>query len=302
MIKFRQIEAFRSVMLHGSMSAAANQMHVSQPAISRLIADLEHGLGFALFERRNGRLHPSSEGIEMFSAVEESFLGMEKLESIAEQLRNQDARELRIVSTPSLASSLLPLAIKEYARYHPDERIMVSTDSLSQVVVRLQTNNADLALGLALDNLMGVDSESIGTARYVLAVHEDHALAQKDVVCVHDLIGESVLEVLAVKPAHWHQIDDVLAPIKGQYHRQLGFDVAYTGYAMIAAGLAVGIMEPFQAAVWQSQGVVTRPFEPQLHFSYHLAFPTGCRRHRSVHSFAEVVKKVAATMPGFTHV
>ena len=58
-MKFRQIEAFRFIMLRGTTAAAAAEMHISQPAVSRLLADLEDHLGFRLFERKKGRLLPT---------------------------------------------------------------------------------------------------------------------------------------------------------------------------------------------------------------------------------------------------
>ena len=61
-INLRQLEAFRAVIITGSITGAASYLHVSQPAVSRLIADLEHSIGFALFERRNRRLHVKPEG------------------------------------------------------------------------------------------------------------------------------------------------------------------------------------------------------------------------------------------------
>ena len=56
MIRFRQIEAFRSLIMTGTSVGAAKKLHVTQPAISRLIADLEADLGFSLFSRVGGRL------------------------------------------------------------------------------------------------------------------------------------------------------------------------------------------------------------------------------------------------------
>jgi len=57
----RQINAFRHVMRHGSITAAAQALNVSQPAVSRLIADLERQLGFALLIRSGGRSTPTAE-------------------------------------------------------------------------------------------------------------------------------------------------------------------------------------------------------------------------------------------------
>jgi len=58
---FRQFEALIAVIETGSMTLAAKRMHVSQPALSRLIANLETDLGYAMFRRAAGRLSPTAE-------------------------------------------------------------------------------------------------------------------------------------------------------------------------------------------------------------------------------------------------
>ena len=65
-LKIRQIEAFRAVMLRRTVTSAAESLHVSQPAVSRLLADLESRVGFVLFERQQGRLVPTAEARVLF--------------------------------------------------------------------------------------------------------------------------------------------------------------------------------------------------------------------------------------------
>ncbi|WP_160018317.1 LysR family transcriptional regulator, partial [Raoultella sp. 18093] len=65
-MNLRQIEAFRAVMVTGSVSGAARLLHVSVPPISRLLSHTESRLGFALFERIKGRLHPTAEARRLY--------------------------------------------------------------------------------------------------------------------------------------------------------------------------------------------------------------------------------------------
>lgn len=298
-MKFRQIEAFRCVMMRGTTAAAAAEMHVSQPAISRLINDLENEVGFALFERRKGRLHPTREASEFFAVVEESFIGLEKVKSVAEQIRSKEPRAIRIACSHSLGSALLPLAIKEHKKFYPQEKFTIHTDSVPQLVVKLQSDAVDLALGPALPSLIGVESEPIGSARHVFAAQKDHPLTQKNVITPDDLKGECVLEVLDTKPAYWSKIAETLAPVQEHLVSDIGIDSSHTGYAMIAAGMAVGVIEPFAARTWSKKDIITRKFEPGIYFNYAIAFPTGCRRYQSLHLFVDTIKRVAKTMPEF---
>jgi DNA-binding transcriptional LysR family regulator len=300
LMRFRQIEAFRYVMLCGTASAAASEMNVSQPAISRLLMDLEYSVGFTLFDRRKGRLKATSEAIEFFGAVEESFLGFDRLESLAEQIRTKQPQQLKISCTPSLAATLLPMVMKEHRKYHPEERIIVYTDNISPLITKLQASVVDIAIGLELPDIIGVNSEHIGSARYVFAAHKDHPLAAKEVITPEDLVGETILSVVSDKqPNYWNKISDSMESVNSELLRTIDIDAAHTGYSMIAAGMAVGVIEPFSAAVWAGKGVITRRFEPLVSYTYDLAYPTGARYHPSLSAFAKLVKEIAKEMPEF---
>ncbi|MGB3383381.1 MAG: LysR family transcriptional regulator [Marinomonas sp.] len=298
-MKFRQLEAFRYIMLRGTTAAAAAEMHVSQPAVSRLLSDLEYDLGFALFDRRKGRLYPTQEAAEFFRSVEESFLGMEKLESVASNIRTRAPSELKIASTSAIASSLLPLALKEHNKYFPDERVIIHTDAMSELVMKLQTNSVDLAIGLQLPQLIGIERELIGHARFVFSARSDHPLANKAVITAEDLIGESVLTVVDHSPAYWSELGGVLSSVKSQLKQNIMIDTSHTGYGIIAEGMAVGVLEPFAARVWEGKGVIVRPFEPAVYYPYGLAYPTNARQHKSLYNFTQTLKKVAQGMKEF---
>lgn len=298
-MKFRQLEAFRNIMLRGTTAAAAMEMHITQPAVSRLISDLEHSLGFSLFERRKGRLYPTQEAGDFFRSVEESFLGLEKLESVAEQIRNQTPKALRIAATSAIASSLLPLVLAEHRRYFPQEKIIIHTNSMAELVMKLQTNSIDLAVGLQLPPLSGLEQECIGQARYVFAAKQGHPLLQKTLITAPDLAGESVLTVLDSNATYWQKLTQMLSDVEPQLHRHLYIDTSHTAYSMIAQGLMIGVLEPFAARAWRNNGIETRPFEPAIHYPYGLAYPTNTRPHPSLYRFTETLKQIAQTMPEF---
>ncbi|WP_174875330.1 LysR family transcriptional regulator [Vogesella oryzae] len=82
-MKFQQISAFKAVIELGTVTAAANYLHIAQPAVSRLIASLEEAVGFPLFERIKGRLQPTSQGRAFYLEVDRAFVGMERLRQSA---------------------------------------------------------------------------------------------------------------------------------------------------------------------------------------------------------------------------
>ena len=86
-MSLRHIEAFRAVMVSGSMTEAARRMHTSQPQVSRLIGQLEKIAQFALFSRKGSRLTPTLDGTRFYKEVEKTFVGLAGLESAAAGIR-----------------------------------------------------------------------------------------------------------------------------------------------------------------------------------------------------------------------
>ena len=103
-----QIEAFMWIMKTSSATEAASKMLISQPAISRLIKQLEARLGFDLFERHNNRLLPTRRGTLFYDEVERVYIGLHHLRQFAERLKERVAGQLRVVSMPAFAVSLVP--------------------------------------------------------------------------------------------------------------------------------------------------------------------------------------------------
>ena len=172
---------------------------------------------------------------------------------------------------------------------------------MAELVMILQTSSVDLAIGLELPQLIGIEREFIGNARFVFAARSDHPLAKKEVICAQDLIGETVLTVVDSSPVYWSELGGVLNSVKSQIKQRIMIDTSHTGYAMIAAGLAVAVLEPFAARVWEGNGVVIRPFEPAIYYPYGLAYPTNARQHKSLYSFTQSIQKVAKTMREFNN-
>jgi DNA-binding transcriptional LysR family regulator len=126
-LNFRQVEAFRAVMLTGTTIAAAELLHTTQPSISRLLAQLQSTTRLKLFELDRGRLRPMPEATKLFEAVQRNFLGLEKIEETVAQIRRSGTGSLRIACTPTLGISVLPKAITAFHERHPDVRIAFRT-------------------------------------------------------------------------------------------------------------------------------------------------------------------------------
>lgn len=293
----RQIEAFRHVMINGTVTAAADSLSITQPAVSRLIADLEASLGFLLFERHRGRLLPTSNALRFYQGVETYFQGIDRLDRIAKQIRTQSQADLRVCGTSALSTCLLPQTVQQFRGLYPDVHLSIESLSSSEILSRLQMHMTDLALTLAFPEVAGIAQELLLEARHVCAVHATHPLAAKAVVRPEDFAGEEVISILPSGSINWNQVGQVLKDAGVTYRRSLSVQNSHTGYSLVAANLAIALIEPFAARTWINQDVVVRPFLPAVRFRYVLAYPKSQRLTEEVKSFMQIVRLAADEQP-----
>src|SRR3546814_13915584 len=124
-MNFRQIEAFRTVIACGTTTRAAEILRISQPAISRLLADLERTTKLKLFDRGKGRIRPTAEGLAFYDEVQRAFIGLERLSFAAENIRSFAAGSLRVASLPVLGHAFLPRVVAAFCRDFPGISVLL---------------------------------------------------------------------------------------------------------------------------------------------------------------------------------
>ena len=110
-MELRQLEAFAAVMSTGSVTAAGRLLGRSQPAISRLLQELEAEIGYALFSRSGPRVTPT-ERFLLYEDVERALAGMRQIRERAGEIARGQAQPLLIAATPALAAGLVPAALQ----------------------------------------------------------------------------------------------------------------------------------------------------------------------------------------------
>jgi len=178
MINIRQVEAFRAVMKEETVTRAAQILHISQPAVSRLIKDLEYYIGFSLFEREKGRLLPTPEARALLEEVEKAFLGMEKVIDAAKDIREFRTGRLFVSCMPLLALTFLPRWVTNFSNQHPNITISLQTHSSQRVLEWIVTQQCDIGfIGMELaDPAAKIIPLASGPLRLVLPTN--HPLAK----------------------------------------------------------------------------------------------------------------------------
>jgi DNA-binding transcriptional LysR family regulator len=147
-LKLRDLHLLITVVQRGSMAKAAAELAVSQPAVSKAIADMEHTLGLRLLDRNRNGVEPTAYGRALvkrgLTIFDELKQGMEELEFLADP----SVGSLRIGSTESIAAGMLPVIIERFWSEHPRVCIDVAQTVISTLHYReLRERSIDLMIG-----------------------------------------------------------------------------------------------------------------------------------------------------------
>ncbi|WP_110668089.1 LysR substrate-binding domain-containing protein [Salinicola halophilus] len=272
MINLRQIEAFRAVMIHKTVTRAAQMLYVSQPAVSRLVADLEYYIGFELFQRQKGRLVPTPEALAFYEEVERSYTGLERITETARDIREFRTGRLFITAMPALSTALLPEVVHRFSQRYPAVSISLQVHSSKRVVEWVSTQRCDVGfVGMSFEDA-GVEEQVMIDAPLKLVMLPGHRLAMNATVVVDELAGESFISVgqfLDVRP----EIDRIFAQAGIRRDLRLETQLSAVACEMVLAGAGVSLIEPVTAKHYASRGLVARDFEPTIPFRYSALLP-----------------------------
>lgn len=266
-MNYKQVEAFRTVMLTGSMTVAAQKLFTSQPNISRLMAQLERDTGLVLFKRKAGKILPTPEAEALLREVERSFISLQTLDEAAMSIRRLGVGELRIGSVLSIATGLLPQAIKVFRKQYPDVPISVQISDSPTVSKWTATGYVDLGLVAYVVDTPGVEAKVWHREKGVCVVPAAHPLAQKKRIRKADLRGQSFIS-LPRGDAVRKMIDAAFTPDERRLILEATFAPAIC--TMVAAGLGVSIVNPLVIGSHPIPGMAVIPFEPGIDFVSHL--------------------------------
>lgn len=285
----RQIEAFRMVMLRGSVTAAAQILNVSQPAVSRLIRDLEARAGLTLFERQGNHLVPTPEASLFLAEVERYAVGLAALTTFARELADSKRGSLRVVAMPALAMGYLPRLVARFIEARALSHVFLHGMPSHLVIEAVATGQADIGFAAAPPERPGLSIESMDVSA-VAVVQRRHRLAKRRFIGTADLKGEPI--VALSEPTIFAS---PLSPALDQLMRSATIVSPLTGILcqFVAAGAGIAIVDPFGVAGLDNPDLVSIPIEPAI--PVRIAIVTSTNRRPSTLAQEFIAATKAAT-------
>ncbi|MEH6627201.1 MAG: LysR family transcriptional regulator [Motiliproteus sp.] len=297
-ISHKQLRAFVAVARTKSFAEACGLIHLSQPALSISIKNLEETLGGRLLARTTRTLALTPEG-EAFYPVAQQLLA--DWEGALEDIHNRFALrrgKVSIAAMPSFACNLLPMAIKQFRQQHPAINIAVNDIIAEKVVETVQEGRMELGVTFDPGDLEDLLFTPLFEDRFVAVFSKDHPLLANKEIAWTELANYEF--VLLQRPSSIRQLIE-----ESMQAAELNISIAFEAHQlatigrMVATGLGVSIVPSLCIQQMEELGAQCRPLAQP-----HIARKVGIisRRRYPLSVAAEALKKVLVEKFGQQHV
>lgn len=284
-LNLRQIEAFRAVMLCGTVVGAARLMSVTQPGVSRTLGLMEIRIGYPLFERRGRRLVPTPEAEALYREVEHLYGSIERIGQVAQDIRHQRAGALRIATLPALAQWLVPRGITRFLSTRPNVTVFVQSLPSRQIAELVSTRQFDVGVVELPLSRPAIEIEAFEPVLSMAVLPSSHRLAFRKQISLKELDGERMV-LLTPHSFVRYQIDDAFSSLGAAPNVVMETPSSSIACALVAAGAGIALVSKWAAAPFAGPDLVVVPVKEALLSRYALIFPQGSARLSLADAFA----------------
>ncbi len=296
-MNLRQLEIFRAVMRCRTTVGAAEELGMSQSAVSNAIRHMEDQLGLALFERISNRLVPTDEARLLLEEAEPLFLHQRAVAERAADLKAGRAGRIRVVATAELSESLLPSVIPRFLEGRPGVHVSLDTRPLTGVLEAVETGLAEIGVAMEADGRHGLELSPLADLAAVVVCQEGDPLAALACVTPRDLAAGRL-----VAPRPDNHIGLLIAEA---FRREAvpfapAVDARFLNVAarLVQEGGGASVLDEITASASRFAGLVVRPFQPEIRLRLEAVLPRGRALSRLTGDFlstlkAEVVARLA---------
>jgi DNA-binding transcriptional LysR family regulator len=293
---FRQLEALVAVLETGSLTRAAERIHISQPAISRLIATLEADVGYPMFRRAGGRIVPTAEAALLREEIQNTLTAFDRVSRRALKLGSLTHGQLTVCAFPSFAATILPLFLSRFHVAHPEIPIVLNGMNFHGLLETVASQRADFAISDLPPHANGVVAEHLCRYQAVCIVRPDHPFAALSRVPLMAFAHEDFILM---------GDEDERQPTVSRAFQDLGIELQYpievslsaSACAWVAAAGGCAVVDPFSAGEWRGQLVRVKT-DPPIWFDIWILSAEGKPLTRLASAVLSLLREYVLTVPG----
>jgi DNA-binding transcriptional LysR family regulator len=176
-LTLRQLKVFESVARHLNYTRAAEELHLTQPAVSMQVKQLEESLGVSLFEQLGKRIHLTEPGQEVLTYARQITQQVDELEAVLNRIKGLSGGRLRI-SVATTANYFIPTLLGTFSRRYPDVTVSLDVTNREILLRQLAENTVDLVIMGQPPAEADVEAEDFMDNPLVVVAPTDHPLTR----------------------------------------------------------------------------------------------------------------------------
>ena len=294
-ITFRQIDAFKTVVQTGTVTESARMLGISQPAVSRLISDLENEVGFRLFARSGRNLKATPEAMLLVDEVRRALSGLEQIKHTASAIKDFKDAQLRLIATPAFSTLIAPQLMRKFSERRPDALVSLEIQSIDVAIEWMVSQNFDFGIAPATLVNPVTSSYPLTDTNTICVFPRGHRFEGKKKVTRKDLEDESFISYLRDSQFRF-EVDEIFR--KAKVERRLQYEARTTDAIcrLVAEGLGVSVIVNMGSLPGADKDFGAAPFEVDVPFDGALIWSQQKPMSRVAQDFLEMVESEFSSM------
>lgn len=261
-----------AVIQHSSVTRAAKELGISQPAVSRLLADLGNTLGFSLFDRRNGQLVPTQEVRFLQPDIQRVLDLMNQIGHVSQNITEHKAGHIRIACLPGFATSHLPNVIAKFLKDRPGVSFTIEPDRPERILEWMIDEQFDFGITDGFRGHSAVQSTDIDV-RTVCIFPTGHRLERRKQITPVDLAGEQIIHTRR-ESDFFKSLSNAFVDMNTPLSTLVETRQFTAACELVSHGVGVAVVSELDATKFAGDKIQSHPFFPTLPHRLSLVRPT----------------------------
>ena len=289
----RHIRAFFAVAQLGSFTRAAGKLHISQPALTVQIQQLEESLSVRLFDRTKRQVALTQVGRELLKPLEQVLADLDFVMKSSQDLKTVRRGRVTIAALPSLSAGLVPLAIRHFAAEHPGIDVRLNDVLAEKVLQLVKAEEVDFGIGSRLGPDRDIEVTALLTDRLCALLPKGHLLAKQRFLTLRDIVAFPLI-LMAKGSSVRTFLERILEKQKLEFSLACESNYMSTAVGLVRAGLGVCILPESVINVAVCDGVSVKPIStPKMVRSIDIIRKRNRSLSPAAQQFAEALKETA---------
>lgn len=284
-IRMRQLKALLAIVDTGSVTAAANELSLTQSTVSKLLSALEIELEFSLFDRIGKTLQLTEKGRLFLKQARLSLEAFEDVTKSAKDIRENHGKRLRISTVGPLSyAPIVPAALARFSRWNPEFALTLDNKVRIEIEEWIAQGHADLGFTLLPASHPAIEARELVSVQAMAVVPVDHPLASRSRLQPEDVVGETIVmphskaRVRTLVEANFVSAGLTLSP-------NIETSNAVSAVSLVSQGAGLSVLDPFSALSMSADHVRLVPWEPETSMTYGMIFQS----HRALSALEEQI-------------